>query len=962
MRESKRHTRLLSERSQNAVERVLRDLAGRICLAAPQLKDFDALAWEGAYRRLDSLLAATERILSVLPAENEDRRFESRYRGYLAEELDELRLFGIDVPEECERYPLSVAYVHLHAEASGAGRPEPVAEVLGPMKRVMIRGVAGSGKTTLLQWVAVRAATNDLPPEMAGWGAPVPFFLKLRSFVRRQEGKLSLALPNPADWVRSSTDDQYPEPPDGWVDRLLGGGRALLLIDGVDEVPSELWGDVRDWIRRLCRNSLAGRCRIVVSARLQLAEDWLSGNELGFESRTLAPFSLHDAEVLIRKWYEAIAPAMRAGRERDELPAEAAALIGEVTVIAPLRRLVDTPLIGAMICAVYRKDRSLPRSRADLYERTTKALILRRDRSRAIPRPDALTRIEESTLEVVLEELAFWMLLNSEFEPTLTEIDKTLGEALRGMGDPPKELTTEALRSYLIDRVALVRQPEHDRLSFVHKSFMEYFAAKAVHRHGHWKLLQQRVDDPAWEEVLCVAAALVGGESARALVIGVLGTTGIATVVLSRAQKQRRVLLALGCIDACKNLDPETRKRVQKAAAALIPPKNLVTARALAGLGSLVAPYLKPQPSWTPTECVLAIRAVTGIGGDEALELLGQYAEMFGDSVLEALDQARPEFTQAPFLEKVLSRVHSDAGVWRPQQLGGLEGVGSLTWLRELDLTNSPHVTDFRPLSECDRLVRLRINLEVCLQGNPLQQFLRDLRRPAGAVKTARNGMRLVWVPPGALPLDEQEHGAALRRKRVLIPRGFWLGESPITVGQYREFLPVTARDTLGQFRGRLDDELPMTDVTWDDAVAYSNWFGGRLPTEWEWEYAARGPEGRTYPWGEAEPNERLAVFGRRDGAQPVGSCPEGPSWCGGLDLAGNVWEWCSDTYSDTPFDSRTEVSVDPTNTSKNNHRVVRGGSWDGNPDNLRAAYRGSYTPTNRHYYIGFRLVLPEDP
>ena len=378
---SKPHTRFLSEWSRNAVERALGELAEKICLAAPQLEHFDALAWKGAYRRLDSLLAATSRILSVLPAEDEDRRFEYRYRGYLAEELDELRLFGIDVPDECERYPLSVAYVHLHAEASGAGRPEPVAEVLGPMKRVMIRGVAGSGKTTLLQWLAVRAATNDLPPEMAGWGAPVPFFLKLRSFVRRQDGKLSLDLPNPADWVQCGTDNRFPRPPDGWVDRLFDQGRALILLDGVDEVPSELWRDVRDWIRSLCLNDLAGRCRIVVSARLQLAEDWLSGNDLGFESRTLAPFSLHDAEVLIHKWYEAIAPAMRAGKERDELSAEAAALIGEVTVIAPLRRLVDTPLLGAMICAVYRKDRSLPRSRADLYERTTKALILRRDRS-----------------------------------------------------------------------------------------------------------------------------------------------------------------------------------------------------------------------------------------------------------------------------------------------------------------------------------------------------------------------------------------------------------------------------------------------------------------------------------------------------------------------------------------------------------------------------------------------------
>jgi serine/threonine-protein kinase len=216
--------------------------------------------------------------------------------------------------------------------------------------------------------------------------------------------------------------------------------------------------------------------------------------------------------------------------------------------------------------------------------------------------------------------------------------------------------------------------------------------------------------------------------------------------------------------------------------------------------------------------------------------------------------------------------------------------------------------------------------------------------------------------PAGEGPGDEHpQHTVRLN--------DFWIDRTEVTNRQYEQCVQAGAcRASTCAGRSELDGaNHPVVCVDWEQARAYCAWVGARLPTEAEWEKAARGTDGRTYPWGNTFDGSQLnfcdknCEFDWKDAASddgyartaPVGSYPAGASPYGALDMAGNVWEWVADWYAADYYSRSTERN--PPGPDSGQYRVLRGGSWWDDRDRVRSALRAGHDPSDGHYDYGLR-------
>ncbi len=192
----------------------------------------------------------------------------------------------------------------------------------------------------------------------------------------------------------------------------------------------------------------------------------------------------------------------------------------------------------------------------------------------------------------------------------------------------------------------------------------------------------------------------------------------------------------------------------------------------------------------------------------------------------------------------------------------------------------------------------------------------------------------------------------------VTLP-AFEIDKFEVTFRDYALFMEATGKQPPREFENsRLNHPLqPVVSVSWQDAKDYCAWEKKRLPTEAEWEKAARGTDKQHYPWGNEPDALNANIRGKGDNfrnTSPGGKFPEGVSPYGAMDMSGNVWEWTEDWYQPYPGNEH------PNDFYGERFKVIKGGSWDSNLDLARPAIRGKAFLDQKKNYIGFRCVAPK--
>ncbi len=227
---------------------------------------------------------------------------------------------------------------------------------------------------------------------------------------------------------------------------------------------------------------------------------------------------------------------------------------------------------------------------------------------------------------------------------------------------------------------------------------------------------------------------------------------------------------------------------------------------------------------------------------------------------------------------------------------------------------------------------------------------------------TGKDGAPMALVPAGEFLMGSSAEGP----EHPVFVDAFAIDKYEVAIVRYGKFLEATKRNEpfyWGEVQPARDGDRPVIGVDWFDSDAYCRWAGKRLPTEAEWEKAARGWDKRKYPWGSEEPNSLFANFngdGKRswqgvNTLSPIGSFEAGKSPYGLYDMAGNVWEWVADWYDVNYY--RTGANRNPKGPEKGTMKVIRGGAWLTSADNIRTTRRNNDPPMNRFLYVGFRCA-----
>ncbi|MFD4127673.1 NACHT domain-containing protein [Streptomyces globisporus] len=541
-----------------------------------------------------------------------DLRYEAEYAQALGAKYRRTKIFGLDELSRHDReWDLDTAYLSLEAEdraAPGPPLPRRIDDLLAGRPRVLLRGDAGAGKTTLLWWLAAHASARTLDGDLAPLNGLVPFVVPLRTLRAR-----GVTFPTPAE-LPSTAGLMVDTAPEGWAGRVLESGRALLLVDGLDEVPPEEREQAHSWLSQLLARFPDTRCVVTVRP-LAVEPDWLRSE--GFAELRLLPMRNEDVQAFVASWHRAARLSEEDDAERlDELERD---LSHQFDQNPTLRDLARTPLLCAVICALHRRrDGFLPETRWKLYRSALEMLLGHRDHRRRIGNPEGIDLdVEEHTQ--LLQRIAVWLVREGQSEFTRDQALRQLRRALAGMERVGAQGPPEKILTHLLNRSGLLQGHGDDTYQFIHRTFQDYLAAKELVEDDHLGELLRHVDEEAWEDVILLAAGHCGRRELGVLVDGLLDA-GLRHEEGTLDRTGIHVLAAL-CAQHAAWLERTVQERVRQSVAALFPPADEKQAALLAWLGEAALTFL-PEAGSLPSDAPsvrCTVKLVGLIGGRSAI-------------------------------------------------------------------------------------------------------------------------------------------------------------------------------------------------------------------------------------------------------------------------------------------------------------------------------------------------------
>ena len=708
-------------------------------------------------QRLETVIKTAEQIRSNINHDGPEARghFEERYLRTVIRLLDRLELVGVDVSRESSQQQLSVAYVALsvsprHPSNRDRGRVTDEAKSVSSVdgssdleamtsveralissRRLVIAGLAGAGKTTLLKWIAVQVARRAQHKVLTDWTDSVPFLVQLRQL----DGP-RLSLPAPEAFVELLAPEISGLMPRGWVHNYLQSGSAVILVDGMDEVPEQERAAVRNWLDRLI--DAYPENRYILTSRPHAIKDTDSSNgdwnrwfnRHGFVETELLPMGIAQIDALVKQWHTAVALELQDADAMNALPALAQILLKRLRADRALRSLAETPLLCAVICALHRDRRThLPRDRVSLYEKCCELLLERRDQERAIELTDYpdLSLREKSAL---VEDLAYYLMKNQWSEVDTSQADRRLARTGNQLTGIKKKVPGKALRRLLVERCGLLTEPTVGRLTFAHRTFQEYLAARAAIEECDYGVLLEHAVEDTWKEVIVLAAGIAKRAEAESLIENLISIGDKRKVF-----RHRCYALAIACCGSARRLSPRIRDAIKRRLEQLSRPTDQDEAQAFAAAGDHAVPYLKYAQGTPKRKLASSVSTLGLIGTDAALNALEDYTQDESREIARALLNSWEEFPDRnEYARRVVCRIPklSDEifGYTRDRPVVSLDGFEHFTFLSTLSIAASAQLSDLGALSKLVGLTSLTLyGIDGVTQLAPLAslQGLNDL-------------------------------------------------------------------------------------------------------------------------------------------------------------------------------------------------------------------------------------------